>query len=179
MFFVSIIFGVVALYLYIRYIYSYWYRNGFPYLEPSIPSGNMDLVVKGKKSFGENFYDLYKQTTEPFVGLYIFFKPVLLVRDASLVRKMLVTDFASFHDRGVYCNPKYDPMSENLFAMTGHRWKTMRSTFTPTFTLGKLKAMHPIIMAEGDRVMEYLKETADENGVVEAKDLMARYCDVI
>lgn len=172
---IPIILVVAAIYLYLRYVYSYWNRNGFPYLPPSIPIGNLDLVVKQKKSFAENFYELYTQTTEPFVGIYMMFKPVLLVRDAALIHRMMVTDFASFTDRGVYCNPKYDPMSENLFAMTGNRWKAMRATFSPTFTLGKVKAMLPIIMAEGDRVMQYLEKSADTMEVVEVKDLMSRY----
>lgn len=175
MFLISQILGVVAVYLYLRYIYSFWHRHGFPYLPPSIPIGNLDLVAKRQKCFGENLHVLYKKTNEPFVGIYMMFKPALLVRDASLVHRMLVTDFSSFHDRGVYCNPKYDPMSENLFAMTGDRWRTMRATFSPTFTLGKLKAMLPIIMAEGDRLMQYLEKRADQREVVEVKDLMSRY----
>lgn len=174
MFLISIILVVVAVYLYLRYIYSYWYRNGFPYIQPKIPIGNLDQVAKREKSFGVNLYSLYKQSTEPLVGVYLLFRPALLVRDASLVHRMMVNDFASFHDRGVYCNPKYDPMSENLFAMTGDRWKAMRATFTPSFTLGKLKAMLPNILAEGERVMKYLEKTADNQGVVEIKDLMSR-----
>lgn len=172
---ISLVLVATAVYLYLRYVYSYWSRNGFPYLEPSIPFGNLDRVAKRQKGFGENIYELYKQSTEPFVGIYMLFKPVLLIRDAGLVRRMLGADFASFHDRGVYCNPKYDPLSDNLFAMCGNRWKTMRAKLTPTFTSGKLKAMLPTIMAEGERVMKYLEKSADGNEVVEIKDLMSRY----
>lgn len=171
---ISLALALTSLYLYLRYVYSYWSRNGFPYLKPSIPFGNLDRVAKRQMGFGETIYELYKQSSEPFVGIYMLFKPTLLVRDAGLVRKMLSADFASFHDRGVYCNPKYDPLSDNLFAMTGNRWKALRAKLTPTFTSGKLKAMLPTIMDEGERVMKYLEKSADGNEVVEVKDLMSR-----
>lgn len=172
---IPIVLVITSVYLYLRYIYSYWSRNGFPYLEPSIPFGNLDRVAKRQQGFGENIYELYKQSTGPIVGIYMLFKPTLLVRDAGLVRKMLGADFASFHDRGIYCNPKYDPLSDNLFAMTGNRWKSLRAKLTPTFTSGKLKAMLPTIMTEGERVMNFLKKSADGSEVVEFKDLMSRY----
>lgn len=171
--YISIVIFVV--YLYLRHVYSYWERNGFPYLRPSIPIGNLGLVAARKESFGVTIYELYKQSAEPFVGIYMLFRPALLVRDATMVRAMLTTDFSSFHDRGVYCNPKYDPLSENLFAMTGNRWKTLRAKLTPTFTSGKLKNMLPTIMVEGERVMKYLEPMAAKSEVVQMKDLLSRY----
>lgn len=174
MFFISIILLVTAVYLFLRYVYSYWSRKGFPYLEPSIPAGNLMRLAKCEMCFGETLFDLYKQSTEPFVGIYMLFKPALLVRDAALVHKILTVDFGSFHDRGVYCNPKNDPLSEGLFSMSGLRWKTMRAKLSPTFTTGKLKAMLPTIMGEGDRLTQYMEKFADNKEVVEVKDLMAR-----
>lgn len=165
----------LAIVLYLRHVYSHWDRNGFPYLPPTIPFGNLGLVVMRKASFGVCLYELYKQTTEPFVGIYMLFKPVILVRDAHLARQMLSADFGSFHDRGVYCNPKYDPLSENLFAMTGQRWKTLRAKLTPTFTSGKLRNMLPTIAVEGDRLEKYLQKHAANGDVLEMRDLMSRY----
>lgn len=163
-----------AVYLYLRHVYSYWSRHGFPYLVPSIPAGNLKRLTKREKCFGEALFELYRQSTEPFVGIYLLFKPALLIRDANLIQKILTTDFANFHDRGVYCNPKCDPMSENIFAMSGYRWKTMRAKLSPTFTTGKLKAMLPTIMAEGDRLMNYMDQFASNEDVVEFKDIMSR-----
>lgn len=171
---ISGILVVTATYLYLRYIYSYWSRNGFPYLQPLIPVGNLQLVVKRRKSFGDNIYELYKLSTEPFVGIYMLFKPALLIRNAALARRIMVADFASFHDRGVYLNPKYDPYSENIFAMTGHRWRTMRSKITMQFTAGKLKAMIPALMSEGDRLTNYLVKRADDKKMINTFDIMSR-----
>lgn len=174
MLFISLVLLAAAVYLYLWYVYSYWSRNGFPTLEPSIPVGNLNRLVKREKSFGETLFELYRQSTEPFVGIYMLFRPTLLVRDAALTHQMLTTDFASFHDRGTYCNPKYDPLSENIFAMNGIRWKTMRAKLSPTFSTGKLKSMLPTLMTEGDRLVNYMENFAENKEMVEVKDLMSR-----
>ena len=161
-------------YSYLKYVYSYWARQGVPYIAPTIPLGNLGLVATRKTSFGVNLHELYKQTTLPFIGIYLLFRPAILVRDADLVKSMLTTDFQNFHDRGVYCNPEHDPLSENMFAMPGHRWRTLRNKLTPTFTSGKLKNMFPTILEEGNKLFNYLIPLAKNAEIVEMKDLCSR-----
>lgn len=163
-----------AIYLYLRFVYSHWERNNFPFIKPSIPFGNLGLVASRKASFGVNIYELHKQATSPFIGIYMLFRPAILVKDATLIRNVLSTDFNYFHDRGVYCNPQYDPLSENMFAMSGNKWKQLRAKLTPTFTSGKLKNMLPTIMDEGDKLQKFLVPFANKGEVVEMKDLLSR-----
>lgn len=100
-----ILFGS-ACYLWMKFVYSYWSRTKFPYLKPNIPFGNMYDSATGKKSMGVNLYELHKSSSEPIIGIYLLFRPALLVRDADLAKNMLTTDFANFHDRGIYHNPR-------------------------------------------------------------------------
>lgn len=166
---------LTAVYLYLHYIFSYWSRYGFPYLKPVIPVGNLSRVLKCEQGFNENIFELHKQTTEPFVGIYMLFKPTILLREAALIRRILIADFAYFHDRGVYCNPKHDPLSENIFGMSGNRWKTLRTKLTPIFTPGKLEAMLPMIISEGDRLINHMENSGDCLKVMDTKDLTSRY----
>lgn len=175
MLFILLVLLLSVFYLYLRYVYSYWSRHGFPYLQPWIPIGNLTRVAKREQGFNENLFELHTQTSEPFVGIYMLFKPALLVRDPTLIQRMLVNDFPSFHDRGVYCDPKNDPLSNNIFGMSGDQWKMLRSKLTPVFTSGKMKAMLPMIMREGDRLMTHLEKPADGREVIEIKDLTSRY----
>lgn len=170
-----LIFVVTAIYLFLKYVYSYWDREGFPYLKPSIPFGNLVDVIKRKTSFGINIYTLYKASTEPFSGIYLLFRPALLVRDADLVKNILTTDFNSFHDRGVFHNPSVDPLSGHLFNMPGKAWKTLRASITPSFTTGKLKSMMSTILGEGEVLKTYLKDVADKREVVKMKNLIDRF----
>lgn len=107
-----------------------------------------------KSSFGINIYELHKASL--FVGIY--FAQLYLLRDAHLIKRVLTIDFNSFHDRGVYCNPVHDPLSYNLFAMPGQRWKNLRAKLTPTFTSRRLNSMLVTIMDEGERLQNYLAE---------------------
>lgn len=101
-------------------IFSYWRRRGFPYETPSVLWGNLGDVMARRVSFGVHMYELYKKTTAPLVqGIFFFYRPALLVTDAALATQILEQDFASFHDRGNFYNPKTDPISSHLFNMPG------------------------------------------------------------
>lgn len=136
---------LVCLFLLVKNQYSHWENVGIPNVKPKIPFGNLQSLVKKERSFGTAIYDIYKQTSEPFIGIYLFFRPAILVRDRELVKNILTKDFQNFHDRGVYCEPKSDPMSGTLFALPGEAWKSLRMRLTPAFTSGKLKGMYPTI----------------------------------
>lgn len=97
----------------------------------------------GRKSMGINFYDLYKCSNEPIIGIYLLYRPALFVRDAELIKRILSTDAISFYDRGVYHNPD-DAVANNMLMMTGQEWKSTRQSLTPTFTSGKLIAVFPL-----------------------------------
>lgn len=165
----------ILTYVGIQHIYTYWKRKGFPYLRPSIPYGNLGLVINRKTSFGINLYELYKQTNEPFVGIYLTFRPALLIRDVKLAKNILSNDFQSFHDRGVYSNPKTDPLSENLFAMEGQRWKEMRAKLSPSFTSGKIKSSLMTGMNdEADKLIENLETITNSTNTIDIKDISAK-----
>lgn len=135
--YVLILLGSV-LYLWIKRVYSYWERTKFPYMKPSIPFGNVSDSAMGRTCMGVNLYDLYNCTKEPIIGIYLLFRPALLVRDADLVKRILSTDATSFYDRGVYHNPN-DAVANNILMMMGNEWKSTRARLTPTFSSGKLK----------------------------------------
>jgi cytochrome P450 family 6 len=166
---------VVSVYLIIRFFYSHWERKKFPHIKPVIPFGNLQSVVQKKRSFGTAIYDLYTSTKEPFVGIYLLWRPALLIRDAELAKRILVKDFASFHDRGVYVDEVNDPMSGNLFSLEGEKWKKLRQQLSPTFTSGKLKNMMPTIMKVANELQDFVRPMAEKEKVLEMKDLMSRY----
>lgn len=169
------LFIVVAsiLYLWVKRVYSYWDRLGFPYIKPSIPLGNLADSWNGKKSIGKELYDLHLQSKKPIEGVYFVFRPALIVREASLVKSILTTDFASFMDRGFYHNSN-DPVAANMFMKSGQDWKNLRAKLTPTFTSGKLKGMMPTIIQIADNLKQKLAPSADKNEIVDIKDLTIR-----
>ena len=175
MFLTLVVLLLVAAVLFVKRQYSHWESVGIPNLKPTIPFGNLESIAKRERSFGTAIYDIYKQTKEPFLGIYLIFKPAILVRDPELVKNILTRDFQSFHDRGVYCDPKSDPMSGSLFALPGEAWKNLRTQLTPAFTSGKLKGMFPIVKNVGDELVKFMRPLAEKNEAFEIRDFTGRY----
>ncbi|EDV44045.1 uncharacterized protein Dana_GF16231 [Drosophila ananassae] len=170
------------IYVYLKWTFSYWDRKGFRSAGSSIPFGVLEAVSKGKRSFGMAINDLYNSTKGPVVGMYLTLRPALLIRDAQLAHDVLVKDFTSFHDRGVYVDEENDPISAGLFSLEGASWKTMRTKLSPSFTSGKLKAMFETSDAVGDKLVAHLNSLLPAKGSkeVELKALMATYAvDII
>lgn len=108
------------------------------------------------------------------IGLYTFHKPSLLIADLDLIKIVLTKEFTHFHDRGLYCNEVFDPLSGHLFLIGGQKWKNLRSKLTPTFTSGKLKKMFGIIKEKGDDLCEILESDAQNREIIEVREMMAR-----
>lgn len=170
-----LLFVLSASLLLLKYIFTYWRRKGFAFIEPSMPFGNLTSSMLMKKSIGMNLYELYRKTNEGIVGIYLLFRPALLVRDAELVKAILTTDFAHFTDRGIFhADQAHDPVALNIFSMKGQMWKSWRNKLTPAFTSGKLKGMMPTILDISENLVRKLKPLAENGEIVEMKDLMTR-----
>lgn len=61
-----------------------------------------------------------KNYTFRYVGIYIFMKPALLVRDLDLIRKICVEEFDHFSDRAKIFDKKFDTVTgNNLMSLKG------------------------------------------------------------
>lgn len=183
----TIVGGIAVTLVYVRFrIFTHWQRGRFPHLAPRLPWGNLASVMLRRSSFGLNIYELYNQAaataevaSQHLVGVYLLWRPALLLRDPQLIRRVLGSDFAHFHDRGVYSRPLADPISDNLFAMTGQRWRTLRAQLTPMFTSGRLKSMLPILLEKSDNLVLAIAAAASpslspSSEVVDMKDFISR-----
>ena len=107
--------------------------------------------------------------------MYAFVKRSLVIVEPELIKSVLIKEFKSFHDRGLYCNERVDPMSGNFFFLGGKKWRNLRIKCTPIFTLAKLKQMSGTVVDIGEQLSQFLKSKADKCEVIEIKDLFARY----
>jgi len=131
---------------------------------------------------GLAIYDAYVKSKERVLGIYLLFRPAVLVRDAELARRVLAQDFASFHDRGVYVDEEKDPLSASIFSLRGQSWRAMRHMLSPCFTSGKLKAMFSTSEDIGDKMVAFLQKKLPEKDFeeVDLKKVMQDYAiDII
>ncbi|OWR46482.1 cytochrome P450 [Danaus plexippus plexippus] len=117
----------------------------------------------------------WRYPTERVVGFYRGLLPELVVRDPELVKRVLVTDFASFYPRGLNRHREVELLLRNLFFVDGDLWRLLRQRMTPAFTSGKLKAMFPLIEERAERLRSRALSASAKGRPVDARDLMARY----
>lgn len=182
---VDVLVGIFSLliisYYYLTSTYNYWRDRGIPFVKPILLFGNIKDVLLGRKSIIEVHTRLYKQFEgERFGGYFVLRRPVLMVRDPELIERLLVKDFAHFHDRGMTTDPDHEPLTLNLFNAKGNQWRNLRYKLTPTFTSGKLKGMFEQIHNCGEDLMKELQKYAESGENVEAKNLFSLFTtDVI
>lgn len=170
-----------AFYVYIKRKFNYWKQKGVLYLKPSFPFGNCADIVLMRKTFGECYTKHYKAYTgNKYGGIYFMHRPQLLIRDPDIIKNILVKDFDHFHDHIFASDEKIDPLSGNLFMLTGLKWKELRTKLSPTFTSGKMKMMFQTLVDCGLELREHVKKSAEQEGILELRDVLAKFStDVI
>lgn len=175
MFIILLMILFITLYLLTKRHYNKWQRLHIPYDVPCIPYGSLLKVKRKELHFALALSEIYERFPhERFVGIFLLFKPVLLVRDVELVRQIMIADFAKFHDRGVYVDETHDPMSANLFSLKGELWRSLRAKLTPSFSSGKLKGMFDTVDEVAEKVIGYVNDQLGDGKAhtLEIKSLM-------
>ncbi|EAT32870.1 AAEL014891-PA, partial [Aedes aegypti] len=169
--------------LYIRSRHRFWSDRGIPCApNPEFLFGHVRGQVTNKHAAYVNreLYQQFKARGEGFGGYSFFAVPAVIIVDPELVKTILVRDFAVFHDRGIYNNPKDDPLSGQLFLLEGLQWKILRQMLTPTFTSGRMKAMFGTIMDVAEEFRQFLVDSRERESVIEMKEVLASFTtDVI
>ncbi|XP_055604444.1 cytochrome P450 6d3-like [Uranotaenia lowii] len=96
-----------------------------------------------------------------------------MINDPDLVKNVLVQNFSHFHDRGMKADLSVDPLGGNLFALSGEKWKHLRTKLGPAFSPGKLKGMFPNLLRIGEVMLDYVDR--HESEAIDVKELSARY----
>nr|AZP56675.1 CYP6K1b [Locusta migratoria migratoria] len=177
---VTVSVALLAVYVRFRWGYQYWKKKGVSYAEPSFPFGNMGPSILGLESYGKFLREVYEKAKgKRFIGLYSILRPVLLIRDPEFIRRILIKDFSSFHERGVFLDDE-EPLNRQLFFLPSPEWRPRRVKLTPAFTSGKLKGMFQTIQECGRQLSEAAQTCAGRGEPVEVRELVARYStDVI
>jgi len=171
------VFTIIACgYLWLKQRYHFWENRRVPYLKPeSLFFGNNGDVVSGKLSLAESTLKHYNGLApHKFGGIYIFYKPLLYVRDPELIKNILIKDFNHFYDRSFDLAHEQDPLSLHLFNLAGEEWKILRHKLSPTFTSGKMKLLFGLMQECVQKLETIVEKSALDHEAIQVKDLMAR-----
>ncbi|KAJ8730599.1 hypothetical protein PYW08_002012 [Mythimna loreyi] len=127
-----IIILIIALTIdYVTKFFSYWYVRHVNY-KSSIPFFGGDYHrVLGIRSSTEDVNTLYsKYPKDKCVGRLKCRIPDLIVKDPDMIKRMLSTDFANFHSRGLCLDKSQDVcLRDNLFYADGEKWTLLREGY--------------------------------------------------
>ncbi|XP_032670008.1 cytochrome P450 6k1-like [Odontomachus brunneus] len=164
-------------YAYAKYKLSYWSRRGVKTPPTHLIFGNFKDSLLFKKSPAEMMREIYDSADpdDPYIGFYIFHKPMLLLRDHDLIKQMMARHFDIFPNRRFGSSTGTDIMGlRNLLAIRSQPiWKYLRAKLTPALTGQRLKAMMPLIMQCTEPLLTYVDGLpTDKNGWMEPQDML-------
>jgi len=167
---------LAIVYAYFKMSFTYWKKRNIPYVAPNFPFGNIADALFFRKSIGHVYEEFYKKLEgEKYGGIYSFTKPIFVFRDPDIIKNVLIKDFMSFHDRGLFMDEETEPLTGHLFLLGGSKWRNLRVKLSPTFTSGKMKMMFQILVDCGQELGSILEKCASNEEVIEIKDILARY----
>ena len=116
-------------------------------------------------------------------GTYLLGAPQLVINDPEIMKQFFIKDFHTFADRIGENGRKMFSASDGtdriwaqqLSMAEAEPWKDIRSTFSPIFTSGKLKAMVPLINHVRDKLMEEVGEKVEADEEFELKELLGKF----
>lgn len=168
--------------------HNYWRRIDTVQFIPGTPFiGNLAPMLRQKCSAVELYDSMYNdQRTRdaPVVGVNVFMRPALMIRNVELIKKVLVRDFSSFCNRYSASDVHRDLMGScSLLLQKNPAWQTARSRMTPFFTSANLRQMHRLMGTCGRDLCDVICNRMPCDGdrvVLEVKELFACYAtDII
>ena len=169
---------VVFTLLYYRFTFNFWKNLGVRGPRPNIIFGNCkDLTWPFEKvnlgSFTKKLYEQYSE--EPVIGIFDSSQPILLIKDITLIKEILVKEFNKFSDRGIPFIEKVEPLSAHLINLEKSRWTGLRKHFSPMFSGAKLKRMFNLINECSEHFLNYMDLLYTGDETIECREMAAQY----
>ncbi|EZA49969.1 hypothetical protein DMN91_011740 [Ooceraea biroi] len=169
-------------YVYAKHNLSYWSRRGVKTPPPHLIFGNFRDCILLQKTPADQLQEIYNSADpdDPYVGMYIFHEPVLLLRDRSLIKQIMITDFENFGNRRFGLSNERDATGyDSILSIRQPRWKYLRRKLTPVVTGQKLRNMMPLMIKSSNEMIDFIENLpVDKTGgkTYEVRNLGSRYC---
>ncbi|XP_026725870.1 cytochrome P450 6k1-like [Trichoplusia ni] len=167
--------AVTVLYFFFRHKYGYWKKRGVSYEKPTMFVGNLSFLMR--TSISEAFLALNQKNKRDYLGIYLSWKPTLIIQSKEYARQILVKDNDCFVDRYSYSGRAEDPLgSLNLFSLKSPVWKQMRADITPMFTTMRLKGLTELMNLNSvELVNKIQRDYIAHNKPVDVKTIFGMY----
>ncbi|KAH8273547.1 hypothetical protein KR018_000735 [Drosophila ironensis] len=140
-----------AVYLFVRHIYSHWKRKGFPTERAGITWTFLHQAYRREFRHVDAICEAYQTGKDRLLGIYCFFKPVLLIRSVNLAQKLLQQSNGHFNDL------KWDYVK-------GYRRYNLLEKLAPMFAAKRLCEMFGQVQKVGDHLIHHLMDKEQAQG---------------
>ncbi|XP_041980807.1 cytochrome P450 6k1-like [Aricia agestis] len=150
--------SVISL-IYLRWTYTreYWRRRNVPYLPPYPMVGNLTFLQRVNPGIWMRQLNHF----DPYVGVWWFWRPVLIINSPEIAKNVLVKDFGNFKNR-LLASGANDPLGAlNIFTVDDPIWSEVRRSLTKVFSSAKLKQIHPFMMSKSGQLVQRIKKDID------------------
>ena len=174
--------ALILLYIYVYRKFQFFKKHGIPHEPGYFPLGSLISwkALTGQIAFFGAADQLYeKYSKHKAVGYYgLFGKPILVITDLDLAKKIMVKDFDHFVDRpfGEGINPEANKhFSKMLTVLKGDDWRSTRTLVTPIFTSGKIKATVPVLNRVASELVKHMDDKILGQSSTDSKELFQKY----
>lgn len=166
---------VVALTLLFRWrvrTFNFFQGTGIAGPRPSLISGNYHQLWNEKTIEGMD--DCFKKYGDVY-GIFNGDAPFVMVKDVELLKRVFVSDFGEFTDRGtVWRLMNEKPSNRNALSVAkGERWKPLRRCMSQAFTANKLKMLVPGMVETVDHFLELLEKQSSLGNEVDVRPYLS------
>lgn len=182
---IEVLLGTASLillgYYYFTWNFGFWGHKNVKGPIPTPVYGNFKEVMSRTITLSDLLTQFYHQfPNESVFGIFKSRTPVLVLRDAELIKKVLIKDFSIFAGRGDPIFKKAEPLSCHLFSIEAERWRPLRQNLSPIFTAAKLKEMFYLLQECADNLREYLEKFMQTHQEIDCREITAKFAtDVI
>nr|AWH61658.1 cytochrome P450 [Helicoverpa armigera] len=175
LFLVFVITCLTVVYCFFRKNYRYWEKRGVPYEKPKPFVGSLSFLMR--RSFWDVFYDFSQKFKCDYFGIYMSWKPALMIQSKELAKQVLVKSSDSYQDRYSYAGRDDDPLGScNLFTLKSPMWVQMRHEVSPMFTGSRLRNLTELMNINSSELVRRIQKDYVENKQpVDLKELFSMY----
>ncbi|XP_075979454.1 cytochrome P450 6k1-like [Anticarsia gemmatalis] len=145
-----------------RRVKNYWADRGVPHYPHHPIVGSLTFLQRENPAVWMR--KVYNDFKTPYVGMWAFWRPGLVINCPDLARRVLVKDHEVFRNRFL-SSGKTDPVGAlNLFTVNDPTWSYLRRRLTVLFTAARLRSLQNLIKAKSnDLVLRIKDEMKNEN----------------
>lgn len=147
-----ILFLTTLFYLWWSKVKRYWADRDVPHLPPVLFLGSMTFLLR--ENMGYWLQRMYKQFDSPYVGVWIFWRPGILINSPTLAKNILTKDFDVFRNRFLSSGGT-DPIgSLNIFTANDDLWTNIRKQLGGLYTGAKLRNFQDYIRVKAKELVQ-------------------------